>query len=86
MIRIVIALFRAFPALARIAGKALSFYREQEARKRFETKINTIDSAIDELAGIRVPNGTPAGDADADGSTRLSGSGESRTRVDKGSS
>ena len=46
MIQIILGILKAFPGIAKILGKAVDFYREQEAKKVYEAKLSDIDSAI----------------------------------------
>ena len=46
MTQIILGLLKAFPAIAKLVGKAVDFYREAEAAKKYESKLTNIDSAI----------------------------------------
>ena len=46
MTQIILGLLKAFPAIAKLVGKAVDFYREAEAQNKYESKITDIDGAI----------------------------------------
>lgn len=76
MIQTLYYLLKAFPGIAKILGKAVDFYREQEAKKVYEAKLSDIDAAVNRFA-LRMQNKDRINQK-VNGETRLSdGSGGS---------
>mgnify|MGYP003327286584 CR=1 FL=1 len=84
MIQLIVTFLKAFPAIAKVGGKAFDFYREARAREVYETKLSNIDSAVNaHLSGV--PNEDDAGSKNNDGKAGLSERSTDGTGVDEGS-
>lgn len=55
MTQIILGLLKAFPSIAKVVGRAVDFYREQEAKKVYEAKLSDIDAAVNRFA-LRMQN------------------------------
>lgn len=84
MIQLIVTFLKAFPAIAKVVGKAFDFYREERAREVYETKLSNIDSAVNAHRS-GVPNEDDARGQSDDGKAGLSERSTDGTGVDKGS-
>ena len=87
MTQIILGLLKAFPSIAKVVGRAVDFYREQEAKKVYEAKLSDIDAAVNRFA-LRMQN-KDRRNQKVNGETRLpsgnggsTGMGESSTERD----
>ena len=84
MIQLLVTFLKAFPAIAKVVGKAFDFYREERAREVYETKLSDIDSAVNAHRS-GVPNEDDAGSKSDDGKAGLSQRSTDGAGVDEGS-
>ena len=80
LIKAILALFKAFPSMERLFMHISKGVNEARAAKRYEDKLDSIDSAI-----LRLSDDGTEWDSKTDGPPTVSIGGESSTRVHTGS-